>query len=71
MKILLVVALFNVLTHQIHDAKVVPGKEFDTLTECQSVLLDVGPQKPDKNGDVKLYGCAVPKEQNKDNNDEV
>jgi hypothetical protein len=63
MKTLLIMALFNIHTSQLHDITIV--KDYDTMGECTEASMHV--ETPDENGDVKLYSCAtlLPKEKAK------
>lgn len=58
MKILLLVALFNIHTGNRHDVEV--ASSFDTPEACVEALIAKGARKPNEDGDVQIYECAVP-----------
>ena len=60
MKVVFAYVLFNVITgHLDHTVHIVPPT-FDDLQTCFLAVNHTGPQKPDKDGNVKLYGCMTP-----------
>jgi len=57
---IIVWGLFNVNTGVIQGPYIdLPPRQY-TAIECGKALMDKGVQKPDKNGNVKLYECIVP-----------
>lgn len=60
MKYIIIWALFNVHTQDVSPAyPEVPYKEY-TANDCHKALIAKGIQKPDKDGDVRLYECIIP-----------
>lgn len=57
MKILFIYVLFNVFTGQTGDTVYVLD-HFDDWQKCALAINHTGPQKPDKEGNVKLYECV-------------
>lgn len=61
MKVLLLIALFNIHTGQIHDVTVKNTYSANTAWhDCAQDLINQGIQIPDKNGDVKIFECITP-----------
>ena len=56
MKILLLMALMNIHNGDVSELSVV--QPYDTWAQCVKALVDTGPQKPDKNGKVKVFECV-------------
>ena len=57
MKILFIYVLFNVFTSQYGEKAHVVG-EYNDWQKCALAINHTGPQKPDKEGNVKLYECV-------------
>lgn len=58
MKFWLIYVLFNVATGQL-SPDAIWVKTVDTLDACNSAAVNEGVQKPDKDGNLKIYLCQV------------
>jgi len=57
MKYIVIWALFNIHTQTLSKVRVEEPMEQLSAAECSQALADKGAQKPDKDGNIKLYEC--------------
>lgn len=59
MKIWLIYFLFNAQTGALSPDAVWVGT-YDTPDACFTAAVHTGPQKPDKEGNIKIFACQAP-----------
>lgn len=59
MHVLMLMVLFNIHSGSLGDYKVDKIYPDGAWHQCATEMIDKGPQKPDKDGNVKLYECVL------------